>query len=420
MTPAGALRIRRRFLLLRALRWFPTGLQVPVLVLLLTERGFTLGQIGLVTAARGVVVFLLELPTGGLADALGRRPVLIGATLVELVVVSLLVTADSMPLLAVLFAFDGLYRALESGPLDAWYVDAALSADRDADIERGLSQGGLVLGVAMAAGALMAGGIVLLDPLPAIDALAAPLLLAALVRLAEIPTLAALMTERQRPRDLATLLSTTRTVPAVIRSAVRSVRASTVLITLVAVEIFWGFGLTTFEVLVAPRLQEVMTQADQAAVLLGPATSAAWLASAAGAAALPAATRRFGSAATAAALRVLQGVTVAGMALAAGPAGVITAFLGTYAIHGASNPVHFALLHRHADSAQRTTVLSANSMVSMPAAALGGIVLGRLADVAGVPVAMLAGAVVLAAAAPLYLPARRAERHRAAAAGRTT
>jgi predicted MFS family arabinose efflux permease len=410
VTAAAARTIGRRFLLLRALRWFPTGLQLPVLVLLLTERGFTLAQIGMVAAARGVVVFLLELPTGGLADALGRRPVLVGATLVELVVVALLTTADSMALLAVLFALDGLYRALESGPLDAWYVDATLSADPDADIERGLSRGGLVLGLAVAAGALAAGGIVSLDPLPGVDALAAPLLLAALVRLVEIPTVALLMTETPRGGGTTALWSSVRAVPSVVRRAVGSVRASRVLLALVAVEVFWGFGLTTFEVLIAPRLAQVLERADRAAVLLGPATSAAWLVSAAGAAALPWATRRYGSAVTAAALRLLQGVTVTGMALAAGPAGVIVAFLGTYAIHGASNPVHFALLHRHADSAQRTTVLSANSMVSMPAASLGGIVLGWLADAAGVPVAMIAGALVLAAAAPLYLPAHRAER----------
>jgi len=83
VTPTGATALdargaRRRFLLLRGLRWLPTGLLIPVLVLLLLERGLTLGQIGLVAAAQGLVVMLLELPTGALADALGRRRVLLG------------------------------------------------------------------------------------------------------------------------------------------------------------------------------------------------------------------------------------------------------------------------------------------------------------------------------------------------------
>jgi hypothetical protein len=51
-------------------------------------------------------------------------------------------------------------------------------------------------------------------------------------------------------------------------------------------------------------------------------------------------------------------------------------------------------------------------MVSMPAGALGGIVLAALADATSLPVAIVVGAVVCAAAAPLYLPAWRAERLR--------
>lgn len=153
MTPTGAAALnargaRRRFLLLRGLRWLPTGLLIPVLVLFLLDRGLTLGEIGLVTAAQGLVLMLLELPTGALADALGRRRVLLGAISAEAAAVALLIMADSLPALVVVFALQGVYRALDSGPLDAWYVDTAQAADPDADIERGLARGGVVLGLA--------------------------------------------------------------------------------------------------------------------------------------------------------------------------------------------------------------------------------------------------------------------------------
>ena len=64
MTDLDARRLQRRYLLLRATRWFPTGLIIPVFVLYLVDKGLTYGQIGLVTAAQGVMVLLLELPTG--------------------------------------------------------------------------------------------------------------------------------------------------------------------------------------------------------------------------------------------------------------------------------------------------------------------------------------------------------------------
>ena len=84
--------------------------------------------------------------------------------------------------------------------------------------------------------------------------------------------------------------------------------------------------------------------------------------------------------------------------------------MATYAIHGAANPVHQALLHREVDGPHRTTVLSVNSMVAMPAGALGAIVLGAIADGAGVRPAIFVGAAVLATAMPLYLVARSASR----------
>jgi MFS family permease len=154
--------VRRRFLVLRGLRWLPTGLLIPVLVLILLDRGFTLTQIGLIASVQGLVVLLLELPTGALADAVGRRPVLLMANLFLLASVALLVVADSLVLLGLSFALQGAYRALESGPLDAWYVDAAQAAEPGADIGRGFAQGGVVLGVAIAAGSLLSSGLVLL------------------------------------------------------------------------------------------------------------------------------------------------------------------------------------------------------------------------------------------------------------------
>ena len=98
------------------------------------------------------------------------------------------------------------------------------------------------------------------------------------------------------------------------------------------------------------------------------------------------------------------------MGLLAGPVGAITGFLACYLVHGASNPVHNTLLHREVTGEHRTTVMSMNSMVAQPAGSLGLIVLTALASGVSTSFAIVVGAVVLALAAPLYLPAVRAER----------
>jgi hypothetical protein len=139
---------------------------------------------------------------------------------------------------------------------------------------------------------------------------------------------------------------------------------------------------------------------------MGPVGSVAWLASALGAAVIPVLVRRIGAPWTGFVLRIAQGVTVVGMALFAGPVGVIAAFLICYTVHGAASPVHNGLLHRQVDGPYRASLLSLNSMVSQPAGALGLIVLTAVASAASLWVALLVGAAMLAVAAPLYLVAR--------------
>ncbi|MFL5672817.1 MAG: MFS transporter, partial [Chloroflexota bacterium] len=178
MTALDARSARTRYLVLVGLRWLPTGLLIPVIVLLALSRGLSLTEIGFVFALQGLVVLFLELPTGGLTDALGRRPVLILASLIAVLSMSLLYVADSVALFAVAMILQGVFRALDSGPLEAWYVDATLAADPSAEIEHGLSAGSTVLSLAIAVGALLSGALVALDPVEAIPALALPLLVA--------------------------------------------------------------------------------------------------------------------------------------------------------------------------------------------------------------------------------------------------
>ncbi|WP_162606581.1 MFS transporter [Jiangella asiatica] len=413
MTTLGADAARRRFLILLALRWLPTGLIIPVIALLPLERGVTLAQLGFVIAAQGFMVLALELPTGGLSDSLGRRPVLVASGVVNVGVLTLLFLAEGFAAFAVAYALQGVYRALDSGPLEAWYVDAALAHDPAADISQGLARGGAVLGAAVATGALAAGGLVALDPLarveslPDVEPLAVPVLAALVVQVVAVVATAVLMVETRTTRGWRPVAASVRRVPRVVGQSVGVLRGSRALQALICVELFWGFGMVTFESMMPVRLTEVVGSSDQAAAIMGPVASAAWGFSALGSATVALLSRRLGVPLTAALLRVLQGVTVVGMALFAGPVGLIAAYFATYAVHGASNPMHMTLLHEQVSSAHRTTVASLNSMVSQPAGALGGIVLMALAGATSVSTAMLAGAVVLALAAPLYLPAGR-------------
>jgi len=415
MTALDQRSARRRYLILIALRWLPVGLLIPISVLLMLSRGLSLTEIGLAFSVQGFVVLALELPTGGLSDSLGRRPVLILASLVGLLSLATLYLADSLPLFAAAMCLQGVFRALDSGPLEAWYVDATLAANADARIESGLGAGSTVLSVAIGGGALLSGGLVALDPFDSIEALALPLLVALALMVVNFGAILVLLTEVRMARGVRAIASSIGAVPGVVGDGLRLLRSSRVLLALVLVELFWGFSMVTFESLFPIRLSEVVGDTASAAALMGPVSSGAWFASAAGAALIATVSRRLGVARSAAALRILQGLTIVAMGVVAGPIGVVTAYLACYVTHGASNPMHMTLLHRQVDGPHRTTVLSMNSMVGQPAGAIGAIVLASIADGTSLTTAMIVGGLACAVAAPLYIPAWRAEKRRAAA-----
>ncbi|WP_127130774.1 MFS transporter [Georgenia sp. SYP-B2076] len=415
MSGLSARSLRRRFLALSALRWLPVGLIIPITVLLPLERGLSLGEVGLAVSVQGLVVLALELPTGGLADSVGRRRVLLLAAGVGVVSTGLYLVADTAVLLTAVFALQGVYRALDSGPLEAWYVDAAMAVGGHAPIDRALSAQGVVVGLAIAGGALLSGALVVLDPVPVLDALAVPVAASLLLQVLGLAGIAVLMVETPMTTGARAAWRAAARTPRAIADGVSVLRHNRVLLALVAVELTWGFGMVAFETLTPVRLAEIVG-GEAAAAITGPASSAAWLLSAAGAAALPWVGRRLGLARTAALMRVVQGVTVVGIGLFTGVVGVVTAYLACYVVNGASDPAHQSLLHRQVHGPQRATVLSLSSMASQPAGSLGVIALTWLADGLSVGAAMIVGAVVLAVAAPLYLPAWRQER-RAEAAG---
>lgn len=397
--------VRTRFWLLAAIRWSCTGFIVPVAALLPLDRGLSVAEYGAVTAVQGVVVLALELPTGGLADALGRRPVFLASAAVALCSYVVYALAQTPAAFALAAGLAGVYRALDSGPLNAWFVDAVHDevpeADRSAVVAKGLSGYASIAGIGIAVGAVLSAGLVAWAPFGRAEALALPYWIAAAMTVVQIGAGIVLM--RGGPVARRRLWSSVRATPATILEAIRLLLGSRVLKALVAVEMFWGFGMIAFETMTPVRLSEVLGDRDHAASLMGPVTATAWGVSALGAAMVPLLLRRWSMVGVSVALRIVQGVTVVAMGLAAGPVGLVVGYFATYAVHSAAGAIHETLLHEQVDREHRATVLSLASMAMHPAGSIGLVVLGALATGVSTPAAIVVGGIVLALAAPLFL-----------------
>lgn len=461
MTPLTPARARQVFLLLTLTRWFPVGLVVTVTTLLPIERGLSVTEALTALSVTGLAVFLLELPTGGLADSLGRRPMLVAAATLQVLAAVLFLTAQSFWTFAVAAAVTGIFRALDSGPLEAWFVDTVHATEPGADVDRSLAAHSTVLGASIAAGALVSGGLVWWHPFGAWSALTLPY--AVYAGLAAVHLVAVAVLVREAPRTLAPtadggapvrggdpvaagveaaadagvtgpgpvpavappgrtgtarrVLDSARRTPGVVRDGLRLARDNRVLRWLLLVEVFWSIGMVVFETFQPIRLSELLGDTAAGAAVSGPAAAAGWAVFAGGAALTGLVTPRLGVARTAILARVLNGLGAVWMGLALGPVGLIGAYLVTYGLHGACGPAYQALLHREAESRNRSTVLSMASMLAFAAFALAGPTLGWVADLLSTQAAMVLAGALSTLGAACFLPALRQERRRAAAIG---
>ncbi|ETK31967.1 MFS transporter, partial [Microbispora sp. ATCC PTA-5024] len=147
-----------RYAAIEFLTWLPPGLMMAPMVLLMAARGLSVAEIGLVSAAYSVTIVVLELPTGGLADVLGRRAVLAASAATSVAALVVMATATTAWLFLVSSLLKGVARALSSGPAQAWYVDRLHDAEGpSADLKPGLAAGGAAGSAALAIGTVIGG-----------------------------------------------------------------------------------------------------------------------------------------------------------------------------------------------------------------------------------------------------------------------
>ncbi|MEU8002427.1 MFS transporter [Catellatospora sp. NPDC049111] len=428
---------RRRYVAITFLTWLPAGLYTAPLVLLLLDRGLSLGAIAAIGAVYSVAVVVLELPTGGLSDVLGRRPVLAASAIAGLAGLALLGLTGAVWLLVVSAVLRGVARALSSGPAEAWYVDAVHAVEgRGADLGPGLARGGMAASAALGLGVLGGGLIPFLWPGTASDGsatgllggwpagaltgLAVPVLLAAVCELVLLLVVLLAMTEVRGPRPgFAAVL---RGVPATVATGLRLAGRDHVLVRVLLVAAATGTGLAVIELLTPAWMAVLSGGASRGVLAYALVAAVGFAADAAGSALGVPLTRWLGSPGRAAcAGTVLAALALGGLAGTAaldGWIGVVAAgaayllmFLGL----GAAVAPIGRLLHDRVEAAERATVLSVQSLLLQLGAAAGSVALGALAAAYG-PGPAFAGAGLLLAAAALTLwglPRRRSVRARA-------
>ena len=403
--------IQRTYYLITVLFWLSLALPLPLMVLLIQARGMSLFQIGTLMGAYSLTIVLLELPTGGLADAIGRKKVGLVSYFFMMLTGVVFVFSFSFPAFLLSFIFSGIGRALTSGTLDAWFVDALQEADPEIDLQPSFAQAGTLTFLALGIGTLLGSLIPRFFPnLPAdgsaiITPLLMPLIFSFIPLIALILTVQFLVHET-RPTSAPTswkvgLLQ----VPIIIRESIDLSRRNTILLLLIASTLVSGLVLSGLETFWQPHFADLLGGSEGNTFIFGIIMGgnflvgmlgnlmATWLSKLF--------KRRYGL--LSAAIQALRGIFLLLLAMQASTIPAMLLFWLTYLNMGILSSPVTTLMNNEIPSDRRSSMLSLVSMIGYVGSFLGSVGLGYVAEQTSIGLAWASSGVVLALSALLFL-----------------
>jgi MFS family permease len=134
------------YCLLLLLHYFAQGILVPVLSMMLLAGGIPLSDLAFAIGVYSVTAVVLELPTGVLADLIGKKKIYLSSLAATVVSMSFFLIGGGKSAMFVGIALFGAARALASGSFEALFLD------RYATVFGDLSKGVRILTVSESAG----------------------------------------------------------------------------------------------------------------------------------------------------------------------------------------------------------------------------------------------------------------------------
>lgn len=147
--------MRKMTQLIYFLRFFGTGVIIPVLSLLLLSRGATIETVSLFVGIYSVTVITAEFPSGVFADVYGRKNAFLLSSILSFTSYGILLLSRSVPVLLCGMVIHGLSRAFASGSIEALMIDQA--NEEQVSLERVTARLSILESAGYAGGALAGG-----------------------------------------------------------------------------------------------------------------------------------------------------------------------------------------------------------------------------------------------------------------------
>ncbi len=346
-------------------------------------------EVNLVLANFLIVTFLFEVPTGAVADRLGRKPSFLASCAIRTLAFWLYSRATSFTDCLVAETVDGIGITLASGALDAWAVDGIRAEGEERRIEP------LFARAQIAARASMIGGGVACGYIAAYD-MTVPWLVGAAIFVATGLLGLALMDEPPRTAEAADRPNFSRLVV----EGFGTVGRSPVLLLVSALSAAIVFAAVPAHMLWQPRLIEL---SGEGVWLMGWIWALLNIVAVAGSAALPRLLKRFRREWVLCAALLWRGATLGVAAAATTLSPAVGGWLLQEMSSGVSEPLLQSWMNENVAPRARATILSVRSMAVTLGGGIGLVVIGLAARDVGIPLGWGISAALFALIAPAFL-----------------
>jgi len=366
--------------------WFGTGLIVPVLAIFQIDRGLSLTQVGINGLIFAAMVAVLEIPTGGLSDTLGRRRVYLISLVVSIVASGVFVFARSPVTLAAGFGLMGMARALSSGCMDAYFIDAFDALEISGELQRFLARIGVFVPLSLAFGGLLGGfipewadGVVATNGLlDRYSFLFSVVVLAGVLQL--FMTVALLPCDR--PVDsVGGIAKGLSRFPTVLRDSIRLGVANRAVLLLLLGSAAWGVAFAGLEQFWQPYVDR-FTSSESPTRLFGYLTTGYFLVGSLGAIASSRLFRaigtRYGS--TVGVLRFAMGTLFILLSFTSSVPLFATVYLALFFLNGVNDSPEQAMFNSRVPSSARSTLLSFQSLFLQLGGGVAAVVWGVISE----------------------------------------
>lgn len=382
--------------------WFIVGITLPIMILYMTDKGLDLFQAGLVMSIYSGTVIMLELPTGGLSDSIGRKKVYTYSLLVSTFSVITLLFADGLPLFLVGFVLYGVARALSSGSMDAWFVDEFATKHPGGDLQKALATANVFIPMGIGAGCLLGGALPMLasgftSGIEWMSAYSVNIIVVIFALIVQLALTAVLVQERSFKGPGTGMVSGVQAMPKVISDAITFGIKDRFTLVMMLSSAFLGFGLLSVELLWQPRALGLMEDPTQTWIF-GVLAAGYFFASSAGNLFATRISRSFGHDDLKMLIwvRALSGLILMVLSWMTGMLEFAVLYLLLYLVFGVANSPHAAVFNTHIPKERRSTLMSFESLMLQGGGLVGSLTMGWLAQAFGIASAWtVAGAILL-------------------------